>query len=427
MTNIRDYTLKQLDIYWKGKECVIQTLPIAIINLARIEKTPPRMTLIEMPEWCEIRCLKNNILVPEYFAGDGKWQNVDWIHVCFWYMNGLAEREFERQNGQIHSYSCKLKNWDSRMWEYAWVNRIAIFLREWCANMKRVSVEELFGTLPEANIVLTHDVDAVSKTLAIRLKQTAFHLYNCFRSVQNFKLARGRRDFAKALRFFFSRDDYWQFEKIIELENKFGVKSHFNFFAGDISPFRSLKKKLLDPSYDILKPRIKNIINKLHDGGWTVGLHQSFNSWHDGNDIKEEKIKLESVLGKKIKSSRQHWLRFSWDKTWNAQEEAGLELDTTLGFNDRPGFRNGSALCFTPWDFNNNSPMKLEAIPNVLMDSQFYDYCDYTNEERCREIKRWIGEVNLVRGETTLIWHQRVLSNDYKWDVLYTKINEYLR
>ena len=30
-------------------------------------------------------------------------------------------------------YSNKLKNWDERIWNYAWVNRIAIFLSKWAA------------------------------------------------------------------------------------------------------------------------------------------------------------------------------------------------------------------------------------------------------------------------------------------------------
>ena len=38
------------------------------------------------------------------------------------------ERLFEKDNGPIHSYGYKLKNWDTRAWERAWVNRMALFL-----------------------------------------------------------------------------------------------------------------------------------------------------------------------------------------------------------------------------------------------------------------------------------------------------------
>jgi len=413
--NVRSYTLKQVDSYFASKQDTIHQLPIPKIDLTEVEDIIPRMTQVKLPEWGQLCGVDGHFLVPEYLAGDGSWEKVDWIHTCFWFMNGLAEREFEQQNGPIHSFSYKLKGWDSRIWDHAWGNRIALFLREWAAHEKNLPADELFGELPEPNIILTHDVDAVSKTLAIRFKQTAFHIFNCLRNLKELRLKKSGKSLVKAIRFLIAFDDYWQFEKIIRFEEKHGIKSHFNFFAGDVSFLRSLKKKLFDPGYNITRPKLKSVIRKLHSKGCTIGLHQAFDSWQCENSIKVEKEKLESVLGGKVTSCRQHWLRFSWLKTWEAQAKAGFEWDTTLGFNDRPGFRNGFALKFKPWDYDLNCEMKLDASTNVLMDSQFYDYYDYTGEERKSEIKRWIDEVKFVHGSVTLIWHQRSLSKDYKW------------
>ncbi len=425
-SEIREYILDQFNCYWGNQKKYLSELKTVEIALAEHEAVPPQMVIVDLPLWGAKWGVDGQLLIPEYLSGDGKWQNVDWILSIFWYMNGLAEIELEKQHGPTHSYSYRLKCWDSKIWDHAWCNRIALFLREWAAHEQNVEADDLFGHLPEANITLTHDVDAVSKTLVIRFKQTVFYCFNCLQNLKTKKYINGFKSIVKALRFLVSCDNYWQFEKIIELENKYGVKSHFNFFAGDVSLCRSFKKKIFDPGYDINRPKLKNIINRLNERSWIIGLHTSFDSCQDENDIRREKEKLELVLGSTVKSCRQHWLRFSWAKTWKAQQRAGLELDTTLGFNDRPGFRNGTALSFRPWDFVQNESMKLKALPNVLMDSQFYDYHEYTDEERDNEINKWVNEVKFVHGEAAIIWHQRVFSNDYNWGSSYTKLNEYL-
>ena len=64
----------------------------------------------------------------------------------------------DTKKGPIHSYSFHLKNWDKRVWEHAWVNRIAIFLRIWASKLNNSKPEDLFGHLPIAKIQISHDV-----------------------------------------------------------------------------------------------------------------------------------------------------------------------------------------------------------------------------------------------------------------------------
>jgi hypothetical protein len=149
--------------------------------------------------------------------------------------------------------------------------------------------------------------------------------------------------------------------------------------------------------------------------GWQIGLHQSFYSWNNPKIMDKEKKKIENILGISITSCRQHWLRFGWRDTWKSQEKTGLLIDSTLGFNDRPGFRNSSAIIFHPWDFEKNSPLKIQVIPLVLMDSHLYDYAQLTEEGIQREIKRWLEEIKFVKGIATVLWHPHTLSKDYGW------------
>ena len=161
----------------------IKALPIPDWEMLDQEDLPPACASIALPQWAAEMSVDGGILIPQwaYRRAEGEWAKVDWFVVCFWYLHNIAERAYEDANGPIHSYAFRLKGWDSRLWERAWVNRIALFLRRWAVRESGKDEDELLGPLPETEIVLTHDVDAVEKTLSIRLKQSAFHGFNAIR------------------------------------------------------------------------------------------------------------------------------------------------------------------------------------------------------------------------------------------------------
>jgi hypothetical protein len=360
-------------------------------------------------------------------SGQGSpWEKTDWFGVIHWYLQGLAERAFEAAHRPIHSYSVRLKNWDTGIWRRAWVNRVALFLRRWAAIRANEDEERLFGKLPEPEIILTHDVDAIYKTPAIRVKQTVFKCFNALKWLARGKLIKALCGIREACRFFVISADYWCFDEIVRIEEAASMKSIFLFYGGIGGWRRSLAEILLDPAYNVEENRIQNLIRSLHARGWEIGLHPSFYTWSKPQPILDECQRLENALQTDVKTCRQHWLRFSWSRTWAAQEEAGIERDFTLGFNDRPGFRNGAALGFRPLNGGLKCPLSITLFPMVLMDSHLYDYRNMSDEDRRREIRYWIDEIRAVRGVGSVIWHQQVFSEDYGWGHCYKYLLEYL-
>ena len=55
-------------------------------------------------------------------------------------------------------------------------------------------------------------------------------------------------------------------------------------------------------------------------------------------------------------------------------ERCGLAYDSTLGYNERPGFRAGTCIPIRPWLFGSNRECNLVEIPLVAMDVTFIDY-----------------------------------------------------
>jgi hypothetical protein len=323
------------------------------------------------------------------------------------------ERAWELDHGPIHSYSFLLKGWDTRVWDYAWVNRIALFFRMWAAQINGKSEEQLFDFLPALEIVMTHDVDAVAKTLPIRIKQGCFNLFNALRALVKGDLRIVSDKFTKALRFLFGCEDWWTLDALLNFELKHNLQSRFHFYADPRK--KTPKRWLFDPGYDVHSQKLKSFICRLVDCGLEIGLHPSFDSWQEPTLIRNQKTNLEAVVSHPSNVCRQHWLRFSWEKTWSSQEGAGIDKDTTLMFNDRPGFRNASAIAWHPWAVELGKNHQLMALPTVIMDSHFYDYQPMPSDVRRKEMERWVQECRAVFGQIAVLWHPHTLTKDYGW------------
>lgn len=376
----------------RGAKGRLKTLPIA-----RSDEAQNGWISIALPDWASdiVPQGKGGLMVPNWGDQIPNWKDYDWwrgahaMLMCDW------ERHREAAHGPIHSYSSRLGADIQPVFDHAWVNRIILFLRRWWAVEHAADEDETFGALPKPVLYLTHDVDAVAKTLPIRFKQGAFCCYN--------------RQFSKAFRFLFGAADYWQFDVILEMENAHNRRSLWNFYGGRGGLLRSPKEILLDPSYDVMQSRIMNKLHELVKNGHQIGLHPKFDTWENPHRIRKEKATIETALGLKITHVRQHWLRFSFERTWRAQAEAGLIHDMTLGFNDRCGFRSAAALSTT--DLQSN----MRITPMVLMDSHLYDYAVMSEQDRRGTIDRILLELKQTGGEASVIWHQRVFHPDYDW------------
>jgi hypothetical protein len=410
---MRQHVLSALKRYWHTGQFAVEGLPIRLEPNASII-LPLRMVSVQLPEWGCAAGVDGEILVPqEAFNVEGDWRHVDWWLAAFLMLECWHERAWEQRHGPIHSYSFRLKGWDDRVWGHAWVNRIALFLRLWAMQIEGKSAEHLLSPLPQSKILVTHDVDAITKTLQIRIKQGGFNLFNALRALLKLDPNTAYAKSRKALRFLFGSEDWWTLDALLDLEVQNNLHARYHFYAD----FRrkTPQRWLFDPSYSVDTQRLKRFFRRLVDSGAEIGLHPSFDSWQESILISQQKNNLDAVVGRSNNSCRQHWLRFSWRKTWAAQEAAGLDRDATLMFNDRPGLRSSSAVSWHPWHAELCKAHQLLALPTVMMDSHFYDYQSMMAEDRRLAIKRWVKECREVSGEIAVLWHPHALTNDYGW------------
>ncbi|MFC4357805.1 polysaccharide deacetylase family protein [Halobium salinum] len=184
-------------------------------------------------------------------------------------------------------------------------------------------------------LCLTHDVDRVRKTFQgpyYALKQPERRGYHLRTSLPD-------------------RNPYWQFERIMELEDDLGVRSSFYFLQERELLREMAPKEWLTPRnwmlhrgiYDVREPAIAEVIRDLDAGGWEVGLHGSYGSYDDRERLAHEKAVLEDVLGHPVRGIRQHHLNLTEPptRTWEHHAALGFEYDASLGSSRTYGFGNG--------------------------------------------------------------------------------------
>lgn len=372
--------------------------------------------LVELPSWAvEVGVGEPSALLVDraaIAAGEGcTFERCNWFAAAFMFLTGAQEGRASE-----NSYSGSVGDIDARLFERAWVNRYMLLLRKLTARHHTTIEEELLGALPTFQIDLTHDVDAVRKTPEIRIKQSAFLAFNAARSALKGEWQNAGRKTMHFLRFLATTPSYQMLERTRNMEAEAGIRSTFHIYGGPpglrrLSPIRML----LDPGYDAGAADLRDEWRKLLEGEWQIGVHPSYQSSTDAVTIGWEKEVVERACGRSVTRCRQHWLRFSWANTWRAQSLAGLKLDTTLGFNDRPGFRNGAALAFEPWDSLTGRTLPITALPMIFMDSHFYDYQSVGADQRRSAMRYWIDEIRAVGGIGSVNWHPHTLSEDYGW------------
>lgn len=122
-----------------------------------------------------------------------------------------------------------------------------------------------------------------------------------------------------------------------------------------------------DPNYKLSE--LAAVLAEAQSSGCSVCLHGSYTSMLGNENLSSEVSTLENAVGNKPLGNRQHWLRFdNHERLFAAVENSELVFDSTLGFPEAAGFRNGASFAFPPYNFREERPYNFLEIPLVLMD-----------------------------------------------------------
>lgn len=222
------------------------------------------------------------------------------------------------------------------------------------------------GLEPEtfkSKLTITHDIDVLRKfsdtkrslrAMAGDIKRNKSlksfsKIYNLYKDTNNGKV----------------KDPYDTFDDLF-LENQH--RKVVYFMAGGTSAN--------DEKYDIKSDEFKSIHDLAVSRGYQIGLHPSYNSYDDYEMITKERNDLQDAIGGKVRTSRQHFLRFAFDETITALSDSGIYEDSTLGYQHRIGYRCGTAFTYLLYDLRRDRNSRVSETPMIVMDGALLDECN---------------------------------------------------
>ncbi|MDG1331923.1 MAG: polysaccharide deacetylase family protein [Crocinitomicaceae bacterium] len=170
-----------------------------------------------------------------------------------------------------------------------------------------------------------------------------------------------------------------------------------------------------DRNISIQNSEHRKLIQSLGEEGIAIGLHPSFASFKSKATIQTEKNELESVCGKEISNSRQHFLRFQVSETFKDLDEVGFSHEYSMGFAEHVGFRSGTAKPHKWFDLSNNKTRNLFIHPFAYMDGTLREYMNLSIEESKVMIDQLYNEVKRYGGDFIFIWHNETIGDYGNW------------
>jgi hypothetical protein len=145
-------------------------------------------------------------------------------------------------------------------------------------------------------------------------------------------------------------------------------------------------------------------IKRVKELGGFNGLHKSLSATKMADEFERLKIYDDTLF-----CQRYHFLKFDWPQACIEIEQAGIKLDSSLGFAEHIGFRNSYGLPFKPYDMANDRPYNFIEVPLNIMDRTLQMYMQLDPEAALKQVKQFF-ETNAHNCIVTLLWHNEFFS-----------------
>jgi hypothetical protein len=216
--------------------------------------------------------------------------------------------------------------------------------------------------------------------------------------------------------------DFWEpFEWYLKAESGLSATYFlipFKRRAGDSVPGPHASRRAT--AYDItnLRDRVADLKAK----GCEIGVH-GLDAWHNAEKGRAELQRVGEVTGQSNIGIRMHWL-LQDSRTAGVLEKAGFVYDSSAGYNETVGYRNGTTQVFRPLGASALLEVPLHIQDGALFYQQRMDLSESEAQAQCQPI---IDHAIQSGGVLTLLWHDRSHAPERFWGDFYLRLLKQLK
>jgi hypothetical protein len=334
--------------------------------------------------------------LPVFFQSEGGDLPFDPLSMAFFLVSRYEEylpHKTDEHGRFLHQESLAFKE---GFLEMALVNRLALLLGE----LLRARYPDLSFRPRQYAFIPTFDIDIAYAHLGKGFLRTLgatskLLLKGNFKEIdRRFSTMRGK-----------VKDPFDNFDMIIEECQQYQLDPVFFILAGD--------RNKQDNNLSLRNKRFARLVARLSDN-FEIGVHPSYRSGDEPERISMEMSRIKRATGKNILSSRQHFVRMHFPKTYNHLLENGIQQDYSMGYAGASGFRASIAAPFNFYDLEREMETSLRIHPFAFMDSSLGDYLNLQPDQYASSVYPIIKEVKECGGLLIAIWHNYAMANEMK-------------
>jgi len=201
-------------------------------------------------------------------------------------------------------------------------------------------------------------------------------------------------------------DPFFTFYWLAKLFQKLRIEPLYFVLLGDYGKF--------DKTIDYRNREFQHFLKSLDSHG-KPGLHPSYRASNNPEVFKIEIQRFETIYQRKLKATRQHFLKIQLPDYYEYLGKLGIEEDYTMGFADAIGFRAGTSRPFRFYNLKLELESPIHVFPFSVMDRTMSDYLKLNEKQSFEKVKEIIANIRKVNGSFVSLWHNESLSNQFEW------------
>jgi hypothetical protein len=205
---------------------------------------------------------------------------------------------------------------------------------------------------------------------------------------------------AQARNAWFSGEPWRSINMLMSLGEAHDQKARF-YFMGPTD-------RSMDSPYAMTMPTLlRRVTDTILARGHIIGFHPGYATATDAREWNRQRVGFEAITDTQVLEGRQHALSYDCAVTPDIWDDAGMSLDTTLGFPEQTGFRSGTCRRFSAYSLRRRRPLKLEQLSTAIMEFGLMGgkYRDLSVDAALAECEKAANTCRAFGGTLVILYH----------------------